>query len=77
MDSKDETPKEKNLKADLVTFAYELGTWIVVPLIVFLGIGIYVDKHFGTKPVGMIVALLVSLISTSVSIARKVKKFNP
>lgn len=72
-----EGPKKESLKADLLTFAYELGAWIVIPLVVLLLLGIYIDKKFDTKPIGMIVGLLLSLMSTSISIARKVKNFNP
>lgn len=76
-DPKQESEEAKTLKADLIAFAYELGIWIVAPLLVFLSLGIFVDKRFDTKPIGLIAALLLSLLSTGVSIAKKIKKFNP
>lgn len=77
IDPKPEVEPQKGLKADLIAFAYELGIWIVAPLAIFLVLGIYIDKRFDTKPVGMIVALILSLIATSVSIAKKVRQFTP
>lgn len=69
--------KQESLKAKLLSFAYELGISIVLPLVIFVLLGIWFDTHFNTKPIGIIVSLLLSFIPTTISIARKVKKFNP
>ena len=78
LDAVSDVPQDKdNIKATLISFAYELGISIVAPLIIFAALGIWFDKHFDTKPAGTIVSLLLSLIPTTISIAKKVKKFNP
>lgn len=76
MDEK-EPNKADAVKMTLVSFAYDLGISIIIPLLLFLLIGIWFDKRFDTKPLGIIAGLLISLIPTSISIAKKVKKFNP
>lgn len=69
--------KEKTLKILLLEFAYELGLSIVIPLAILVFIGITIDKKFETSPFGVITGLIISLIFTSMAVAKKVKKFNP
>lgn len=64
-------------KSELISFAYELGTFIVIPLVICLLAGIWVDHKFDTKPFGIIGGLLLSLISTIFAIKKKIKEFNP
>lgn len=69
-------PKEEiSKKAELVKFAYDLGISICIPLVILAGLGIWADKKFQTKPLFMIVGLLLSLITTGISINKKIKEF--
>lgn len=70
-DPNEEIPK----KAELVKFAYDLGISICIPLLVLAGLGIWLDRKFDTKPLFMIAGLLLSLITTGISINKKIKKF--
>ncbi len=67
---------EESLKVTLVSFAYELGISIVAPLIIFVILGIWFDKKFDTKPIGVIACLLLSLIPTTLALTKKIRKFN-
>jgi F0F1-type ATP synthase assembly protein I len=64
-------------KSELISFAYELGTFIVIPLVICLLAGIWFDHKFDTKPIGLFVGLFLSLITTSIAIKKKVRQFNP
>ena len=69
-------PKDKEVKkADLIKFAYDLGISICIPLVLLAGLGVWIDRKFNTKTIFLISGLLLSLITTSISIKRKVNKF--
>lgn len=72
-----EVDAKQTIKTSLLTFAYELGTWIVLPLLICVVAGVWFDRRFDTKPLGVIAGLLFSLIPTTLAIAKKIKKFNP
>lgn len=41
------------------------------PLVIFLGIGYFLDKHFQTKPIFLLIGLAVAFIITNVLLFRK------
>jgi F0F1-type ATP synthase assembly protein I len=47
-----------------LSLAAELGFLIAAPLIIFLLLGLYLDRKFGTMPLFIIIALLLNLIVT-------------
>lgn len=78
--------EEKMLKGDMTTkqlafgmMSYSAGS-ILGPLIFFGFIGYLLDKYFDTKPVFIIIGVLVAFVITNVLILKKVnklsKKFN-
>lgn len=67
--------KTLSTKADLISFAYEVGMAIAIPLVIFALGGRFLDKAYGTTPLYLIFGLLLSLVSTSYIIYKKVKKF--
>lgn len=54
--------------------AGELGLLIVIPLLILLFIGIWLDRLAGTKPLFIIVGLALSFITSTVVIARKIQE---
>lgn len=54
--------------------AGELGLLIVIPLLVLLLVGIRLDKAVGTKPLFIIVSMILSFIISAIAIARKIRK---
>lgn len=61
--------------AELIAFATEIGFSIAIPLAGFVFIGILIDKSLRTSPIGLIIGLFLSLISTSIIMLTKIKKF--
>lgn len=62
-------------KAELTSFAFEVGSAIAIPLVVFALGGRVLDRNFDTGHLFLIVGLLLSLISTGIIIYKKVKNF--
>lgn len=60
----------KNTENKGVDFAFvmsmglQMGLMIALPLIAFLGIGIWIDKKFETFPLFLIVMMIIGFIST-------------
>ena len=75
-DKKQEVKENKILtRGDLVSFAMDVGFSISLPLAGFIFIGHLLDKNFDTKPLFLIIGLLLSLATTTVIIGKKIKKF--
>lgn len=54
--------------------AGEIGVIIALPLVVLLLLGIKLDKKLGTTPLFIIIALIGSMVLSTVAIARKIKR---
>ena len=77
IDKKEGEPKVSqtlSTRGELVGFAYEVGSAIAVPLVILALSGRYIDKTYGTSPLFLVAGLLLSLVSTSYIIYKKVKK---
>ena len=57
-----------------LALAYELGILIAVPLVLFALGGRLVDRHFGTSPWFLLVGILLSILASSIAVARKATK---
>ncbi len=53
----------------------EISTWIAFPIILALIAGKALDKHFGTKPVMLLVSALLAFLISSFGIVRTTKKY--
>ncbi len=62
-------------RAELISFAFDLGFAIIIPLIIFALGGRFLDKKFETSPLFLIIGILISLIFTSVAVYKKTRKF--
>lgn len=71
----DEVAPSLQTRGELIAFAYEVGSAIAVPLIIFVLIGRTLDKHYSTGHLYLICGLVLSLASTGFIIYKKVKKF--
>ncbi len=63
----------KKLMLDLGLYA---GSLIIGPLIFFGGIGYLLDKYFNTKPIILIISVLIAFIFTNIFLYRKIKNLN-
>lgn len=61
--------------AELISFATEVGFSIAIPLAGFVFVGVLLDKNLKTSPLCLIIGLILSLISTSIILLTKIKKF--
>lgn len=72
-DKKEIAPKTLS-KADLVSFAADIGFSIAIPLAAFVYIGHILDSRFGSRPLFILVGLFLSLFSTTIIMYKKIKK---
>ena len=73
MDNKEDKNKQQTLWFAL-SLAWQLGYTIAIPLIVFLIIGVSLDKYFKTSPFLSLIAVFFSLIVTTFSVYKKSMK---
>jgi F0F1-type ATP synthase assembly protein I len=69
-----EEKKEKNDSWSAVSFAWELGYSIAIPLVLFAIGGRYLDKKLGTSPWLLLGGLFISIIISSFIVYRKTIK---
>lgn len=58
----------------LVNFAWNFGFWITIPLIIFIGIGIYFDNKLNLKPFLTLTGLILGLIGGIYTAIKEIKK---
>jgi len=59
---------------NLVSFAFDLGFTIAIPLVAFAILGRMADKYWSISPWGLIAGLAISIIITTILVNRKIKK---
>jgi len=59
---------------NLVSFAFDLGFSIAIPLVVFAVLGRLADKHWDISPLGLLSGLLLSVVISCFLVYRQVKK---
>ncbi|MEI6478727.1 MAG: AtpZ/AtpI family protein [bacterium] len=62
-------------KGQLISFAYDVGFAIIIPLVVLAVTGRFIDRRFGTSPLFLIIGILLSLVTTSIVVYKKTKSF--
>jgi F0F1-type ATP synthase assembly protein I len=63
-------------KKALIALVFELGYTIAVPLVVLALGGRFLDRHFGTSPLFLLVGIALSLISSGLYIYKIIKKYS-
>lgn len=73
-------PPSKSEKAapllNVWSLAGELGLLIAIPVVVFVLLGVWLDKRLGTLPLFIILGIILSMLTSIVTIARKIKNLN-
>jgi len=54
----------------------DLGVYFVVPLLVGLGIGAFIDSKLGSKPVGVVCGLIFGMLSFFFNLLKIVREFS-
>ncbi|HEY4512198.1 MAG TPA: AtpZ/AtpI family protein [Candidatus Paceibacterota bacterium] len=62
-------------KAELIAFAFEVGYSVAIPLAILAFGGRWLDRQMDTTPTFLVIGLLLSIVSTSIIIWRKVRTF--
>lgn len=62
-------------KGQLISFAYDVGFAIIIPLVILALGGKFLDQRMGTSPLFLITGILLSLVSTTIIIYKKIKPF--
>jgi len=68
-------PKVPTTKGELIAFAFEVGYSVAIPLAILAFGGRWLDRQMDTTPTFLIIGLLLSIVSTSIIIWRKVRNF--
>ena len=53
---------------------WELGYSIAIPIVVFALLGRLADKYFASSPVFLLVGIALSIVTTTIWLARKAKR---
>lgn len=65
------TPKEFSA----IRLSLQFGYTIVIPLVIFLLIGIFLDNHFKTSPLFIFIGVILSIVISSFGIYKAVLPF--
>ncbi len=68
--------KKINLRDLALGMMAYTGTSIIGPLLFFGLIGFFIDKFFNTKPLFLIIGIIIAFIFTNILIFKKVNKLN-
>ncbi|MFH0772856.1 MAG: AtpZ/AtpI family protein [bacterium] len=70
--------KKKEIKMESIRLidALDLGVYLIVPLLVGLGAGIFLDTKLGTKPLCIICGLLLGSLGSFFNLIKIVRQFS-
>jgi len=68
------TPQKKRKKESGAGFGFKISTEIIAALIVGVGIGLIVDKYFGTKPFGLIIFFIFGALAGFLNVYRVMRR---
>ena len=68
------TPPPKKKKESGAGFGFKISTEIIAALVVGVGIGLIVDKYFGTKPFGLIIFFIFGAIAGFLNVYRVMRR---
>lgn len=67
--------KEENKQISVPGILLEIGFEISIPLVLFVVLGVFIDKKFNTLPLFLLLGVFISLVTTSLAIAKVIKKY--
>ncbi len=56
-----------------LNFVYQFGITIIIPLLLFIGIGIFIDKYFNTRPTFILIGAFIGFIVSLYMMYQEVK----
>ena len=68
--------KDNQVVINVWGIAGEIGLIIAVPLVILLLIGIKLDKTLGTTPLFIVISMVLSLVASTLAIARKIRRID-
>ena len=76
LESLDKSKKNSNItkKGSGASFGFKISTEIVAALIVGVGIGIFVDNYFGTRPFGLIIFFILGAFAGFLNVYRVIRR---
>jgi len=67
-------PDTNNSVLNVWALAGEVGLLIVIPLLIFLWIGIRLDRAAGTEPLFIISGIILAFVISAIAIGRKIRQ---
>ncbi|MFH0820653.1 MAG: AtpZ/AtpI family protein [Candidatus Peregrinibacteria bacterium] len=61
-------------KISLLEIGLEFGMIIAIPLIALIGLGLYLDKKYGTVPLFILIGLFTALGISSIMLYKKINE---
>lgn len=71
-DPEDLKTSKNPLGINLLELGLQFGLIIALPLILFIGIGLYLDKHYQTVPLFIILGLFIALGISTYALYKKI-----
>ncbi|MBI4053923.1 MAG: AtpZ/AtpI family protein [Candidatus Doudnabacteria bacterium] len=65
------TNTSRKTKLKIISFAFEFGFIIALPIVIFLLAGKYLDDRLGTAPYLKILGVLLAIITTTIWLTRR------
>jgi len=69
-----EKPKQPSVSWFFIGSAGQIGFAILVPLLLGIAIGIFIDSKLATKPTGVLVGMCIGIILSVINLVRTVKE---
>ena len=70
-----EDKKPAKVSFSVLEFAWDLGFSVVIPLILFILLGRFIDGKLGTSPIFLLAGIILSIFISSYGIYRAVTKY--
>ncbi|HAU39863.1 MAG: hypothetical protein UV80_C0002G0092 [Candidatus Peregrinibacteria bacterium GW2011_GWF2_43_17] len=61
-------------KVNLLSLGTEFGVMIAVPILIFGGIGFYLDGKFGTEPLFILIGVGLSILASSLLLYKRIRE---
>lgn len=71
-----QTKKKKKEDEIQIYSSLNFGIYIIVPLLFGLGVGLFIDSRWGTKPIGILLGLLLGITGTFFNLIKIIQKFS-
>ncbi len=65
---------KKNTGVNLVEIGLQFGIIIALPLILFIGLGFWLDKKYGTVPLFIIIGLFLALAISAYGLYKRIRE---